>query len=147
MACDRNMLVCFRRGCRACPWDARAIPEDCPYAICHAVEVERLGDTIEGGRRSGKTTRLLAMASRLSAEGFPVYVLCRNDDSARTMQAAWRGAASCRFMSAMWAGTRMRGLRPGFVMFDEVGADGVGEVMRFAEPGGHVFACAVRSSE
>ena len=144
---DRHILECFKRGCRVCRWDVTHVPEDCPYMICHALTVDRIGKIEVGGRRTGKTTRLVSDAMKLAREGYSVCVLCSNHDAARMMERSFAMPQGVKFMSFISAPNRLRNIRPSFVMFDEVGDLEMRKIMEMAQRGGHVFGGAVRSSE
>jgi hypothetical protein len=142
----RNLFVCLERQCRRCDdeeFDC-AVPEDCPYDICHALETRKMGQVWTGGRQTGKTTRLVGLASTLVQKGFQVYYVCPNHEQAMRVSRR-HGHVPCVYTGWHSAIDKLRGAKPGFVLCDEMDDKDIRELMRFVKGGGHVFGGGVRS--
>jgi hypothetical protein len=142
----RNLFVCMERKCSRC--DAQDlesdVPADCPYDICHAIETKKMGQVWTGGRQTGKTTRLVGLASMLIQKGYQVYYVCCTHDHAMAVSRR-HGHVPCVYAGWHSALEKLKGAKPGYILFDELDDDHIQAFMRFAQSGGHIFGGGVRS--
>jgi hypothetical protein len=75
---SKKPWVCLEQDCFKC-FGTTELPEDCPYAILHALDLLEVGIT-EKPRRSGKTTVVCSLANRIRDAGYTVLILTPKEE-------------------------------------------------------------------
>lgn len=117
----RNPLVCIRGKCSSCEgWRAHC-PSDCKFGILHLLEKD--GDVQCCERRTGKTTRLMAIARELSTAGHTVYYVMPTMSMAKFTEEIFRNLTrgSCGKVRFIGEPTcRWGTLQDGYIVADEL---------------------------
>lgn len=117
----RNILVCIENGCKLCKPIAREVPDKCDYGILHLLE-SKTGGVQSRKRRSGKTTELMEIARKIANAGQWVYYVTPTLDMSPT---SWSSGflpvvgMKCFSLHQVREGL-VRGMRPGYVIMDEI---------------------------
>lgn len=125
-----NPLVCAKNECTSCGIGVINVPKKCKYAILHCLETEKFSGCIEQmGRQTGKTTRLIRMASSLKDLGVPVYFVTRTRAMIDYIGHMRMQTENIRFLSM--GQVRAGVCIPGYIFTDELTPDEAVELERY----------------
>jgi hypothetical protein len=124
----KNLFVCIERQCKrmdsmscCCPSPDPFVPDDCEYAIFHPLETDKV-EIAQRGRRTGKTSTLVRVATMLAQRGCQVYYFTPTLQQGEHIKGRFPNELSnVKMCSAGQLRTgSLRGFRPGYIVTDDL---------------------------
>jgi hypothetical protein len=123
---QKNLFVCIDRNCGrmdsqscCCPSIDEFVPDDCDYAIFHPLETQ--SGIAQRDRQTGKTSALIKVANELARRGHRVYYFTKRLDAGKYLKNKYQLNDNVQVCSiGQIRAHTLRGLKPGFIVADEL---------------------------